>query len=62
MANFILPYEPQYVGHWQAEQRRKETERWLRRRESSRRSPSIVPDHPVQDDELPAKERAASHH
>ena len=30
---FILPYEPGYTGHWEAEKRRKETKEWLRQRE-----------------------------
>jgi hypothetical protein len=51
----ILPYEPGYTGHWEAEKRRKETKAWLRQREreafaSSREretaAPSIVPDDP----------------
>jgi hypothetical protein len=30
---FILPYEPGYTGHWEAEKRRKETKEWLCQRE-----------------------------
>lgn len=40
----ILPYEPDYVGHRQADERRKEVKEWLQRREREY-SPSIVPDH-----------------
>ena len=29
-SKFILPYEPGYTGHWEAEKRRKETREWLR--------------------------------
>jgi hypothetical protein len=32
-SQFILPYEPGYTGHWEAEKRRKETKEWLRQRE-----------------------------
>ena len=28
-SKFILPYEPGYTGHWEAEKRRKETREWL---------------------------------
>lgn len=30
----ILPYEPGYTGHWEAEKRRKATREWLRQREA----------------------------
>ena len=33
-SNVILPYEPGYTGHWEAEKRRKETQEWLRQREA----------------------------
>jgi hypothetical protein len=46
----ILPYEPGYIGHWEAEKRRKETREWLRKREEQVRdrknTPSIVPPEP----------------
>jgi hypothetical protein len=52
----LLPYEPGYTGHWEAERRRRETREWLRQREievAARRhrdseipAPSIVPDKP----------------
>jgi hypothetical protein len=32
--NFILPYEPDYVGHREARQRQMDTRAWLRQRES----------------------------
>ena len=44
----ILPYEPGYTGHWEAEKRRKETREWLCKREQQvrdrRNTPSIVPE------------------
>ena len=50
---FILPYEPEYTGHWEADRRRHETRAFLRRREAeldrSRKPdevPSIVPEMP----------------
>ena len=46
----ILPYEPGYTSHWEAEKRRKETREWLRKREEQVRdrlnTPSIVPPEP----------------
>ena len=55
----LLPYEPGYTGHWEAEKRRKKTKAWLRQREreiaarvSHERetvAPSIVPDRPELD-------------
>jgi hypothetical protein len=56
MTHFILPYEPQYVGHREAERRHQETKRWLRLREKSLHSLSIVPEHPGEDTEAPVKE------
>jgi hypothetical protein len=43
----VLPYEPQYVGHRDAEERRKAVSEWLRQREQEldeHPSPSVVPD------------------
>jgi hypothetical protein len=48
-SKFILPYEPGYTGHWEAEKRRKETREWLRQRERDIAAPSIVPDAPKTD-------------
>jgi hypothetical protein len=42
----LLPYEPGYTGHWEAEKRRKETREWLRQREREIAAPSIVPEKP----------------
>jgi hypothetical protein len=46
----ILPYEPGYTRHWEAEKRRKETREWLRKREEQVRdrlkTHSIVPTEP----------------
>jgi hypothetical protein len=51
MSGVLLPYDPQYVGHRQAEKRRQETGEWLRqqelkllKRERRQQSPSIVPE------------------
>jgi hypothetical protein len=46
MSKIVLPYEPDYVGHREAEKRRQETKEWLRQRERelAGRSPSIVPE------------------
>jgi hypothetical protein len=48
-SKFILPYEPGYTGHWEAEKRNKETREWLRQRERDIAAPSIVPDTPKTD-------------
>jgi hypothetical protein len=47
----LLPYEPGYTGHWEAEKRRRKTREWLRQRESDlaakrlrEAAPSIVPE------------------
>jgi hypothetical protein len=49
MSGIVLPYEPQYVGHRNAEERRKAVSEWLRQRVrelDEHRSPSVVPEHP----------------
>jgi hypothetical protein len=59
MSGVLLPYDPQYVGHRQAEKRRHETGEWLRQQElklsepSGRaQSPSIVPEHASDPDKI----------
>jgi hypothetical protein len=45
-AKIVLPIEPAYVGHRNAEERRKEVSEWLRLREQEldeHPSPSVVP-------------------
>jgi hypothetical protein len=53
----LLPYDPQYVGHRQAEKRRHETSEWLKQRELKLIEPeeqepsvSIVPGFQVGED------------
>ena len=49
MSGIVLPYEPQYVGHRNAEERRKAVSEWLRQRErelDEHHAPSVVPEHP----------------
>ena len=46
-SKIVLPIEPAYVGHRDAEERRKLVSEWLRRRErelDEHPSPSVVPD------------------
>ncbi len=46
-SKIVLPYEPEYVGHRDAEERRKAVSEWLRQRErevDEHPSPSVVPD------------------
>jgi hypothetical protein len=49
-SNLILPIDPEYTGHREAEQRHRETREWLRRREREldlhTDMPSIAPDKP----------------
>lgn len=57
MSGVLLPYDPQYIGHREAEKRRQETSEWLRQQElkllkpsQGEELPSIVPgDHSNQD-------------
>lgn len=49
MPSIVLPYEPQYVGHRDAEQRRKAVSEWLQRRQrevDEHVAPSVVPEQP----------------
>lgn len=46
-SRIVLPYEPQYVGHRDAEERRKAVSKWLQQRErelDEHPSPSVVPE------------------
>jgi hypothetical protein len=46
-SKIVLPYEAQYVGHRDAEERRKAVSKWLQQRErelDEHPSPSVVPD------------------
>ena len=46
MANFILPYEPEYTAHRDDEQKHIETKKWLSQRIGEiQQSPSITPEH-----------------
>ena len=50
MSGIVLPYEPQYVGHRNAEERRKAVSEWLRQRERELGdAPSVVPEQPPAD-------------
>ena len=43
--SFILPYEPGYIGHRDAERRRRQIRKFVRSREENLRlSPSVAPD------------------
>ena len=49
MSGIVLPYEPQYVGHRKAEERRKAVSEWLQQRErevDEHSAPSVVPEQP----------------
>jgi hypothetical protein len=57
MSRVLLPYDPQYVGHREAEKRRQETREWLRQQElklwngdQSEQPPSVVPGQHFGDD------------
>jgi hypothetical protein len=53
-SRIVLPYEPQYSGHREAEKRRKQTHDWLAQRERElaelHQAPSIVPDRTHEED------------
>jgi hypothetical protein len=40
----VLPCDPEYMGHREAEKRRQETRKWLLLRERGSIAPSIVPE------------------
>jgi len=47
MSNLVLPYDPAYRAHWEAQERHAETRKWLADQERhlvERQSPSVVPD------------------
>jgi hypothetical protein len=44
MSNFVLPYEPEYTAHREAEKRRHEIKDWLRQGKAEVSSPSVVPE------------------
>jgi hypothetical protein len=48
-SKIILPYEPEYVGHRQADERHKQIREWLRKRERelAGRSPPLVAKQPA---------------
>jgi hypothetical protein len=46
-SKLILPCDPNYTAHWEAEKRRKKTREWLRQRERGlAQAPSIVSETP----------------
>jgi hypothetical protein len=45
-SQLVLPCDPEYTAHREAQKRRQQTREWLLRRERSSIAPSIVPDVP----------------
>ena len=45
-SRLVLPCDPGYRAHREAEKRRQQTREWLRQRERANIAPSIVPDAP----------------
>jgi hypothetical protein len=45
-SHLVLPCDPGYTGHRDAEKRRNATRDWLRQREREIAAPSIVPESP----------------
>jgi len=43
-SQLVLPCDPDYTAHREAQKRRQETREWLLQRERSSIAPSIVPD------------------
>ena len=45
-SSLVLPCDPEYTAHREAQKRRQETREWLSQRERVKLAPSIVPDAP----------------
>ena len=45
-SQLVLPCDPEYTAHREAQKRRQETREWLLQRERAKLAPSIVPDAP----------------
>jgi hypothetical protein len=45
-SRLVLPCDPEYTAHREAERRRQETRQWLSQRERANLAPPIVPDVP----------------
>ena len=45
-SQLVLPCDPEYTAHREAQKRRQETREWLLQRERANLAPSIVPDAP----------------
>jgi hypothetical protein len=45
-SRLVLPCDPEYTAHRDAQKRRQETREWLLQRERAHIAPSIVPDSP----------------
>ena len=45
-SSLVLPCDPEYTAHREAQKRRQETREWLLQRERAKLAPSIVPDAP----------------
>jgi hypothetical protein len=45
-SSLVLPCDPEYTAHREAEKRRQEIREWLLQRERASLAPSIVPDAP----------------
>ena len=45
-SRLVLPCDPEYTAHRDAQKRRRETREWLLQRERARIAPPIVPDAP----------------
>jgi hypothetical protein len=54
-SHLVLPCDPGYTAHRDAEKRHRDTRDWLRQRERVTKAPSIVPEGPEPDE--PAERR-----
>ena len=45
-STLVLPCDPEYIAHREAQRRRRETREWLLQRERANLAPPIVPDVP----------------
>ena len=56
-SQLVLPCDPEYTAHREAQKRRQETREWLLQRERANLAPSIVPDAPKGEPKVERKRR-----
>jgi hypothetical protein len=56
-SQLVLPCDPEYTAHREAQKRRQETREWLLQRERAKLAPSIVPDAPESEPRVERRRR-----